>query len=267
VKARRREEEVTRRREEEVTRTPAVSESTFDELALDSKVFAAISHEMRTPLTAICGFLEMMADSDLTERQARWVALASTAGAHLRGLVDSVQSLSGFEPGGRELALEAVDIDALVYESSALIQPIASSQQIEVSIDHDAGTPLVAYADRNRLRQVFLNLLSNAIKFGPPDTAVMVTTRRVGSAARVEVRDEGEGIEPALADRLFTPFDRLDAGEHGTTGLGLGLALSRGLMQVMGGTLEFVPSPGPGTLFRVELPSPRLPESGPGRGS
>jgi signal transduction histidine kinase len=246
-----------------LTRTPAISDATFDTLALDSKVFAAISHEMRTPLNAICGFLELLADSELNERQARWVALASTAGAHLRGLVDSVQSISGLEAGGRELALEALDIDALAYESSALIQPIASSQKIEMSIDHDAGTPLVAYADRSRLRQVFLNLLSNAIKFGPPDSVVTVTTRRVGNAARVEVRDEGAGIEPALADRLFTPFDRLDAGEHGTTGLGLGLALSRGLMGVMGGTLEFVPSPGPGALFRVELPSPRLPAEGP----
>ena len=249
-----------RNRKRAVTRTVAISDSTFESVAPNSAVFAAISHEMRTPLNAITGFLELMADSDLTERQARWVALATTAGAHLRGLVDSVQSLSGLEAGGGGLALAAVDIDRLAYESSALVEPIAMSRQIEVHIDHDAGTPLVAYTDRGRLRQVFLNLLSNAIKFSPPASAVSVTTLRVGAMARVEVRDAGAGIDPELADRLFVPFDRLNAGDNDASGLGLGLALSQGLMEVMGGTLEFVPAPGPGALFRVELPASPVPD-------
>ena len=109
-------------------------------------------------------------------------------------------------------------------------------------------------ADSARLRQVLLNLLSNAIKFGPPASTVTVTTRRIGDRARVEVRDEGSGIDPALLDRVFVPFDRLDADDRGVAGVGLGLSVSRTLMEAMGGTLEVVNAVDAGTVFHVELP-------------
>ena len=223
-------------READATRAPAAS----------NEALAALSHEMRTPLNSISGFLELLAKTDLDDRQTRWLELARAASDHLLHLVDRVQPI--------DVAAESVVVDAVVLESVLLIEPIATARPATLQLINDANAELVVLADSARLRQVLLNLLSNAIKFGPPASTVTVTTRRIGDRARVEVRDEGSGIDPALLDRAFVPFDRLDADDRGVAGVGLGLSVSRTLMEAMGGTLEVVNAVDAGTVFHVELP-------------
>jgi signal transduction histidine kinase len=209
---------------------------------------------MRTPLNSICGFLELLAGTELDEQQRHWLSLARTASDHLISIIDYAPSIASAGADAIDLVVENVALDSVVLESVLLIEPIATARPTTLQLVSDSDIDLMVHADRARLRQVFFNLLSNAIKFGPPASTVTVTTRRVENRARIEVRDEGSGIDPSLSHRLFVPFDRLDASERGFTGVGLGLSLSRTLMQAMGGTLEVANDAGSGTAFHVELP-------------
>jgi len=224
----------------------------------DTEVLAAVSHEMRTPLNSISGFLELLSETELDEKQRRWLGLARTASDHLVGLIDHLQSIASVEADSINVSAESLDVDAVVLESVLLIEPIATARPTTLQLVNDANVELIVQADRARLRQVLFNLLSNAIKFGPPASTVTVTTRQVGDRACIEVRDEGSGIDPSMLHRVFVPFDRLDAGDRGIAGAGLGLSLSRTLMQAMGGSLEVVNDAATGTAFHVELPLDRL---------
>src|SRR5207247_3843098 len=116
------------------------------------------------------------------------------------------------------------------------------------------GDPKTVVADRQRLRQVLLNLTSNAVKYNNPGGSITISCDDAGEGrVRLAVSDTGPGIPPDMMDRLFIPFDRLGAGETGVEGTGIGLALSKGLTELMGGTLSAQSAPGEGTTFVVEL--------------
>jgi signal transduction histidine kinase len=215
---------------------------------------AAMSHEMRTPLNAIVGVMEFLRETVLDERQARWVEVAQNASDRLLSLINGVVDGSGHDLTATPHHVDAVGVDTVVRASVSLIEPIAIMRPVALRLVGAPRAALLVRADEGRLGQVLVNLLSNAIKFSPPAGTVTVTIREVDGRVRIEVEDEGSGIAPACADRVFVPFDRLDAAERGIAGSGLGLSISRNLVQEMAGTLEVVDGPASGATFRLELP-------------
>lgn len=219
-----------------------------------SEFLSRMSHELRTPLNAILGFSQLLEVDQrhvLAAEQAENVREILRAGGHLLGLIDEVLDLSRVESGRLDLVAEPVDLRALFEACARQVEPVARDRGVRVSIDADASGS--AMADEQRLRQVLLNLLSNGVKYNRDGGEVTLGASRAASGrARIEVRDTGRGIEPTLLPRLFQPFERLDASRE-IEGTGIGLAISKRLVEAMGGTLGVDSEPGVGSTFWLEL--------------
>jgi len=218
-----------------------------------NEFLSRMSHELRTPLTAITGFSELLSLSGLDEQQRRWVGLMVKAGEHLLALVDEVLDLSRIESGQLSISLEAVDLLGLVEEALELMQPLASSHGVTIQPPETQEYSGYVLADRQRLKQVLINLISNAIKFNNQGGEVRLSMSPLNGRIRVVVADTGPGIDEAAQAKLFVPFERLDAAASGVEGTGLGLALSRTLVEAMGGSIGVTSAPGNGSTFWVEL--------------
>lgn len=210
------------------------------------------SHELRTPLNAILGFAQLL-EVDLNETPAASkVTHILNAGRHLLTLIDEVLDIARIEAGELKLAQVPVSLQPLLAEACALVAPLAA--QHGIGLEYSAVAPeYAALADRQRLLQVLLNLLSNAIKYNRAGGWVRLSVLVQQGRARIEVRDSGVGIAAALLPRLFTPFDRLDAALNGTEGTGLGLTVSRQLIENMGGSIEVESREGVGSVFTLSL--------------
>lgn len=212
------------------------------------------SHELRTPLNAILGFGQLLQlDDDLSREAHRSVAAILRSGRHLLGLIDEVLDISRIETGRLDLHLDAVPVDAVVAESIDLVRPLASERDITVRLESQTDD-LHVTGDRQRFHQVLINLLSNAIKFNRPGGTVDVVVRRQGDEVGIEVRDTGPGIARHDLEKLFRPFERLDAADREIPGTGLGLTLSKQLVEAMGGTLAVASTVGTGSSFTVRFP-------------
>jgi PAS domain S-box-containing protein len=223
-----------------------------------SAFLARMSHELRTPLNAILGFAQLLELEDLTPEQLDSAARIVRGGAHLVELLDDVLDISRIEAGEMSMELAPVRVGPVIDEVVALLRPLAGGREIELKVDR-AGADACACADRQRLKQVLLNLVSNAIKYGPERSEVAIGVSCDHERVRLTVRDQGPGIAPEAAARVFLPFERLP--EHARVeGTGLGLALSRNLTHAMAGTIGVDPS-GTGSEFWVEL-EPAEPEPG-----
>ena len=216
-----------------------------------------MSHELRTPLNAIMGFAQLIADAP-PEAEAR--TLRAQAQEILRGgrellqHINDILDLTRVESGRMAVHPSVVDLGPVVSSCIALVMPLCQAQGIAIRHLPPAES-LPVLADAIRLRQVLLNLLTNAIKFNRPQGDVEVTLTTTGQGRlRIAVRDEGPGIEPADLKRLFEPFERLDADRQGIPGSGIGLALSRGLLERMDGRIGVDSRPGEGSTFWIELP-------------
>jgi PAS domain S-box-containing protein len=221
-----------------------------------SDFLSRMSHELRTPLTAILGFNQLlgMDGETLTDDHRHAVDQIAKAGGHLLTMIDEVLDIARIEAGGHALALEALDPTPLLADVRNLIAPQAHAAGVEVRIEND--TKVDVMGDRRAMVQILLNLLSNAIKYGPDGGTVTVSLVETSDRVRIEVMDEGPGVPAELVERLFVPFDRLDAERwSGTPGSGLGLALSRGLAQAQGGDVAYRPRDDrQGAVFALELP-------------
>lgn len=212
-----------------------------------------VSHELRTPLTAINGFGELLSMTELDERRKNWVSAIRRAGAHLLSLIDEVLDVSRMEAGKLEISVEPLSLREMFDDVVELMTPLAESAQIKLNAESPEQDRYV-FAERQRLKQILINLVSNAIKYNRPSGEVRLFDD-IGPDARVRIAvvDTGSGIAPEHIDRLFTPFDRLNAAEAGIEGTGLGLSLSRGLAELMGGSIEVESEPGVGSRFSVLL--------------
>lgn len=162
------------------------------------------------------------------------------------------------------LSVEPVSVCEVLAESVDLVRHMAVPNRIALRIDDALASPHFVLADRQRLKQVLLNLLSNAIKYNRPDATVTLRTEVMAEERlRICVRDTGHGIPPGKLERLFIPFERLSAEESGVEGTGLGLALSKGLIEAMGGELGVKSTDGDGSTFWVELPLASQPKREP----
>jgi PAS domain S-box-containing protein len=227
-----------------------------------SDFLSRMSHELRTPLNAILGFGQLLEMERLTNRQGESLHQIMKAGRHLLELIDEVLDISRIESGRLSMSPEAVAIDQALSEAVQLVVPIARQRNI-VFEERQTCAGQFILADRQRLRQVLLNLLSNAVKYNRIGGSVVVDCEQTTTETiRVSVHDTGPGIPDELIERIFMPFDRLGADESEIQGTGLGLPLSKGLVETMGGTIDVRSVVGEGSTFSFELPIAEGPESG-----
>jgi CheY-like chemotaxis protein len=205
-------------------------------------------------LNAILGFAQLLEMDALPLEQKDNVGQILRAGRHLLALINEVLDVSRIEAGRLQLSLEPVPVHETLQLAIALVQPSSAEAGIALRADV-VDERLHVLADRQRLHQVLLNLLSNAMKYNRPDGVVTVSCERVAlNRLRIHVSDTGRGIAAENLERLFTPFDRLGAEASGVEGTGLGLALSKHLVDAMGGTVHVHSEVGVGSTFSVELP-------------
>lgn len=220
-----------------------------------SEFLSRMSHELRTPLNAILGFGQLLEMDDLDPEQGESVQHILKGGRHLLDLINEVLEIARIEAGRIALSLEPINVNEVLQEALDLLGPFAAERSVGLEAQASEVADHHVLADRQRLKQVLLNLLSNAVKYNRDRGRVTVVCSEVPQdRLRIAVSDEGAGIAPENIRRLFTPFDRLGAEQGEVEGTGLGLALSKRLVEAMGGTIGVESEPGPGSTFFVELP-------------
>jgi CheY-like chemotaxis protein len=176
-----------------------------------------------------------------------------SGGRHLLALINEVLDIATIEAGRMPLSLEPVAVADLIAEAVSLIRPLADQHSILLVSPTQTNTGQHVLGDQQRLKQILLNLLSNAVKYNREGGSVRLACEVAGERFRIMVTDTGPGIAPETLERLFIPFERFTAGQHGIEGTGLGLPLSKGLAEAMGGTLGLTSTVGQGSSFWVEL--------------
>jgi len=219
-----------------------------------SEFLSNMSHELRTPLNAILGFSQLLTiEGELSSEQNESVEEIDIAGKHLLELINEVLDLAKIEAGHISINNEDLELFDIVEECIGVIKPIASKRGISIN-DHRAGnvSSYTVCADRVRLKQAILNLLSNAIKYNREDGRVDVITQRVGKEnVSISVKDTGVGLSADKLTELFKPFQRFNAEKEGIEGTGIGLVITKNLVEMMGGTIEVESCEGEGTTFTM----------------
>jgi PAS domain S-box-containing protein len=219
-----------------------------------SEFLSRMSHELRTPLNSILGFAQLLEFAQLTERDSENVQHILKAGYHLLELINEVLDLARIEAGRLSLSPEPVRMREALRDALDLIRPLAIQRNVSISPEVAIRCARHVHADRQRLKQVLLNLLSNAVKFNRSGGSVALSCEETPEhKLRIEVTDTGPGIAAERLDWLFKPFERLGADLSGIEGTGLGLALSKRLVEAMGGSIGVDSTVGAGSRFYIEL--------------
>ncbi len=224
--------------------------------AAKTDFLAAMSHELRTPLNAVIGFSELLQDPVEANNPALTMEFAGhirAAGMHLLDLVNDVLDLSKVEAGRLDLRREEVDLVLIAQQTVDMMWPMADRKQISMELQGPESLPV--WADGGRMRQVAYNLLSNAVKFTPEGGKVVLRVESHASGIRLAVKDTGPGIAQEEQERIFDAFVQGQLGGAQEEGTGLGLALTRRLVELHGGSLELDSQLGLGSEFRVLLPA------------
>ncbi len=219
-----------------------------------SEFLSRMSHELRTPMNAILGFAQLLEMDELNPEQTQGVEQILKGGRHLLELINEVLDIARIEAGQLSISPEPVQLSEVVQEALELVRTLAAERGIRFENSVGSNSCHVI-ADQQRLKQVLLNLLSNAVKYNRERGLVRLSCAPKGNRVRFEVSDTGPGISPAGIEKLFVPFERLDAENSGIEGSGIGLSICQRLVELMNGTIGVESSLGQGTTFWVELPS------------
>lgn len=237
---------------------------------LKGRFISNMSHELRTPLNSILGFSEVLLDrtfGDLTEHQERYLKNIHNSGKHLLELVNNILDIAKIEAGKYEMVYETIPIDDLMNEVINVMKPLAEAKFIEIMVSVGENVNLIT-ADRVKLKQILYNLLSNAIKFTPEGGLVRVDVsgeNRTGKdssgngsgfqSIKFSVQDTGIGISPEDKEKIFNEFEQATSAlsqKYG--GVGLGLALTKKLVELHGGTISVESNLGEGSIFTFHIP-------------
>jgi signal transduction histidine kinase len=221
-----------------------------------SLFLANMSHELRTPLNAVIGLADLLllGGDPLVERQREYLDGIASSGRHLLALVNDVLDIAKIEAGKQELTLQSIPVHDAIEDGMAAILPLASSRGVMLEPATIVAVPNVR-ADRVRLRQILYNLISNAVKFTNRGGMVRIRALCDGDRVSIAVIDTGIGIAPADLSRLYRTFEQLTlpSGDR-PGGTGLGLALTKRLVEMHGGTIDVESRLGVGTIFTVKIP-------------
>ncbi len=252
--------ELLTERSTDLVRAHGVAVDAADEA---NQLLSRVSHELRTPLTAVMGFGQMIEQSNLRADDAEAVEQIRLGGTHMLRIIEEAKITAARTPRPIDLDLHPVEVGPVVAEVRTLLSPLSASRRLTVNTP-DNGHVLVM-ADYHRFKQVLINLMSNAVKFNREGGLITVSycQARPNGKVRVDVTDTGDGIPDEMIDRVFVPFDRLDASERGVEGTGIGLSLSRTFIEAMDGTIGVESKVGVGSTFWIELPTvPSAPSPG-----
>jgi signal transduction histidine kinase len=222
-----------------------------------SEFLANMSHELRTPLNAISGFSQVLRKQlygEINEKQAEYLDDVLASARHLLSLIDDILDLSKVEAGQIELQVEPFSLPAALERGVVMVREGAASGGVRISLSSDPGIDTVI-GDERRVRQVVFNLLSNAVKFTPAGGMVDIAAAQRDGEVRVSVSDTGPGIAPEDRERIFDEFQQAAAGKEQREGTGLGLALSKRLVELHGGRIWVESEPGKGSTFVFTLPA------------
>ncbi|MEW5754926.1 MAG: ATP-binding protein [Pseudomonadota bacterium] len=219
-----------------------------------SDFLARMSHELRTPMNAILGFGQLLGLERLDANQHDYLDEIMKAGHHLLALINELLDLSRIEHGKAVVNIEPVDAGEIIKQALKLIAPLCESNKIRLASALDHHRPLTVNADPLRLKQILINLLSNAVKYNRRGGEVWLSSSIHDHQLRISIRDTGAGISKENQQKLFMPFERLDARYSGIDGAGIGLAICKGLIQQMNGRIGLDSAPGEGSTFWIELP-------------
>ena len=223
-----------------------------------SEFLSRMSHELRTPLNAILGYAELLLASKeepLSSNQEYKVRVTQRAGIHLLSLINEVLDLSSIESGKISIATEKVNLENVVNETLTLIAPIAEKNNISIITDLDDINNVVIETEHQRLKQILLNLMTNAITYNKENGTVTLKINRIqGDKLKISIIDTGIGIADDQLDKLFLPFNRLDEYKSRVDGTGIGLTITKSLIELMNGEIGVESSAGEGSTFWVILP-------------
>jgi signal transduction histidine kinase len=229
-----------------------------------SQFLASMSHELRTPLNAIIGYSEMLQEEveDIgVTGLAPDLQKIHTAGRHLLALINNVLDLSKIEAGKMEVHAETFDVQQMLDDVVATVQPLVDRNGNELTV-HASAAPATMHTDLTKVRQLLLNLLSNACKFTERGTITLTVRQTVSSGPGrlpvtvLEVADTGIGMTPGQMDRLFEAFSQAEASTTSRYGgTGLGLAITKRFCHMMGGDVRVESAVGDGSTFTIELPT------------
>lgn len=222
-----------------------------------SAFLSSMSHELRTPLNAILGFAQILTSDSLPstlEQKKEFANHILKSGRHLLTLINEILDLAKVESGTLTLSMEPVGLSDILLECRSMVEPIAAGRGVRVLFPDVDGA--VVLADRTRLKQVLLNLLSNAVKYNRESGAVVLTCEQATpTRLRLAVQDTGQGLRPEQVASLFQPFNRLGQEAGAQEGTGIGLVVTKRLVELMGGEIGVSSSPGVGSVFWIELAS------------
>lgn len=223
-----------------------------------SEFLSSMSHELRTPMNSILGFGQLLQEdprSPLDKNQGRYVGQILRSGNHLLNLIDEILDLSKIELGNLEINSEVLQLDEIMEECIYTAEALSADKEITIIADTEGAMPPAIHGDRVRVKQALLNLLSNAIKYNRVNGTVTIGWQVLPDQyLQISIADTGRGIPDEYRDRLFQPFSRLPINEDDTEGSGIGLALTKRLVEKMDGRIDFSSVPGSGTKFWVEFP-------------
>ena len=220
-----------------------------------SEFLSNMSHELRTPLNAILGFSQLFRiDPNIPEHAKSYAKEIENAGNHLLSLVNDVMDLSRIETGNIEVTLDSTALKPIIDDCLTMMKPLAQKYGVKLDSTNISDMDLKVLTDKYRLNQVLINLISNAIKYNKENGTVEIYYQLEADKVRLFVKDSGKGIQVDKQSQLFTAFDRLGHGSGSIEGTGIGLVISKKLIEAMHGSISYESQEGVGSTFWIDLP-------------